>query len=102
MKRGLVIASAFLGLLVALGAFERTLQQTAIAQSQGGAQAPRFEVDPYWPKPLPNHWLLGQSIGVWVDARDQVWIVHRSSGTLDNKEKELELKEGDCCQGATS
>ena len=22
-------------------------------------QAPRFEVDPLWPKPLPNHWVLG-------------------------------------------
>ena len=25
--------------------------------------APRFEVDPFWPKPLPNHWLLGSAIG---------------------------------------
>ena len=31
----------------------------AIAQAQGKPQAPRFEVDPFWPKPLPNHWLLG-------------------------------------------
>ena len=100
MKRSFAIAAAFLGLLVALVAVDRSLQQTAIAQAQTAAQAPRFEVDPYWPKPLPNHWLLGQAIGVWVDARDQVWIVHRSSGTLANNEKALELKEGDCCQGA--
>ena len=99
MKRSFA-AAAFLGLLVALVAVDRSLQQTAIAQAQTAAQAPRFEVDPYWPKPLPNHWLLGQAIGVWVDARDQVWIVHRSSGTLANNEKALELKEGDCCQGA--
>ena len=26
--------------------------------------APRFEVDPLWPKPLPNHWVLGQVIGL--------------------------------------
>ena len=32
-------------------------------------QAPRFEVDPMWPKPLPNNWVLGQAIGVGVDAR---------------------------------
>jgi hypothetical protein len=76
------------------------LQQTAIAQGQTAAQAPRFEVDPYWPRPLPNHWLLGNAIGVWADARDQIWIVHRSSATLANNEKALELKEGDCCQGA--
>jgi len=28
-----------------------------------------FEVDPLWPKPLPNHWLIGMTIGVSVDAR---------------------------------
>jgi len=39
--------------------------------------APRFEVDFRWPKPLPNHWVLGQTVGVAVDAQDHVWIVHR-------------------------
>ena len=38
---------------------------------------PRFEVDPTFPKPLPNHWYQGMSIGVGVDANDHVWIVHR-------------------------
>src|ERR1700716_2344089 len=45
-------------------------------------QAPRFEVDPLWPKPLPNHWILGQTIGVSVDALDHVWIIHRA-GSLE-------------------
>jgi DNA-binding beta-propeller fold protein YncE len=50
---------------------------------QGAAvQAPRFEVDPLWPKPLPNHWILGQTIGVSVDAQDHVWIIHRP-GSLE-------------------
>ena len=40
-------------------------------------QAPRFEVDPMWPKPLPNHWILGNVTGVAVDAHDHIWIVHR-------------------------
>ena len=40
--------------------------------------APRFEVDPLWPKPLPNHWVLGNVIGVGVDAKDHVFIVHRN------------------------
>ncbi len=38
---------------------------------------PMFEVDPLWPKPLPNHWLLGTTIGVSVDNRDHIWIIHR-------------------------
>ena len=50
-----------------------------------GPMAPRFEVDPLWPKPLPNHWLLGTVIGVDVDDEDNVWIVHRGA-SLDAKE----------------
>ena len=34
-----------------------------------------FEVDPLWPKPLPNHWVVGSTIGVWADAQDHVWII---------------------------
>ena len=43
--------------------------------------APKFEVDPHWPKPLPNHWILGEAIGLGVDAQDHLLIVHRQ-GTL--------------------
>jgi DNA-binding beta-propeller fold protein YncE len=38
---------------------------------------PYFEVDPYWPQPLPNHWVLGSAIGVGVDSRDHVYVIHR-------------------------
>ena len=44
-----------------------------------GSMAPIFEVDPLWPKPFPNHWLLGSTIGVAVDSRDHVWIIHRQN-----------------------
>ena len=49
-----------------------------------GSMAPIFEVDPLWPKPFPNHWLLGSTIGVAVDSRDHIWIIHR--GNLANNE----------------
>ena len=35
-------------------------------------QAPVFEVDPWWPQPLPNHWVTGSTIGLSVDAQDNV------------------------------
>jgi DNA-binding beta-propeller fold protein YncE len=38
-----------------------------------------------WPKPLPNHWVMGNTIGVSVDAADHVWIIHRA-GSLEAKE----------------
>jgi DNA-binding beta-propeller fold protein YncE len=43
---------------------------------------PSFKVDPLWPKPLPNHWLLGSVTGVAVDARDHVWVVHRGYDSM--------------------
>jgi hypothetical protein len=48
-------------------------------------QVPTFRVDPFWPKPLPNRWIIGAVAGVAVDQRDHVWIVHRP-GTLQPNE----------------
>ena len=66
-----------------------------------GAMAPIFEVDPLWPKPFPNHWLLGSTIGVAVDSRDHIWIIHR--GNLANNEMPAALDPPvaeDCCFAA--
>ena len=54
-----------------------------------GPQAPMFQVDPFWPKPLPNHWILGPAIGVSVDSRDHVWIVHRNNPDLFGTNNEI-------------
>jgi hypothetical protein len=83
-----------------MGLSQLVLERTAAAQNKGAVQAPRFEVDPLWPKPLPNHWILGSTIGVWVDTDDHVWVIHRSTATLGNNEKTLETKQGECCAGA--
>jgi hypothetical protein len=53
--------------------------------AQGGGQVPTYQVDPFWPRPLPNRWLLGAVAGVHVDKRDHVWMVHRP-GTLQPNE----------------
>ena len=99
-NRTIVLGTTVIALLVALGFTQSWLERTAAAQSKATVQAPRFEVDPLWPKPLPNHWILGSTIGVWVDSDDHVWIIHRSSATLGNNEKTLETKQGECCEGA--
>src|SRR6185369_8518184 len=57
------------------------------AQTRAGFQTPKFEVDPFWPKPLPNHWVLGSVTGVTVDSQDHIWIVHRAADSLGNNEK---------------
>jgi len=53
------------------------------ALARVGAQAPAFQVDPFWPKPLPNHWLFGSITGIAVDAQDHVWVVHRGAASLN-------------------
>ncbi len=50
------------------------------------AAAPHYEVDPSWPKPLPDRWIIGGLGGVCVDARDHVLILNRQ----DLLEGELE------------
>ena len=86
MKRNVAIGAGLLALLVGLGLSQSVLQRTATAQAKGGVQAPRFEVDPMWPKPLPNHWIYGNVIGVGVDSKDHVYIIHRGAGSLEPKE----------------
>src|ERR1700688_1359448 len=77
MKRISYVGAGFLGVLTVLGIASAVLGRKAAVQA-AAVQAPRFEVDPLWPKPLPNHWILGQTIGVSVDAQDHVWIIHRA------------------------
>ena len=64
---------------VALGAGRTPARARGRRAGEAAVMAPRFEVDPLWPKPLPNHWVLGQAIGLTVDAQDHVWIVHRDN-----------------------
>src|SRR5213592_2224461 len=83
-KRNLFIGVTLFVLLAVLAVGQRMLENRAIAEA-AGVQAPMFEVDPLWPKPLPNHWILGNTIGVSADAQDNIWIIHRG-GSLEAKE----------------
>ena len=47
------------------------------AAVQAQVRAPRYEVDPAWPRPLPDLWVLGGLGGVCVDAQDHVLILNR-------------------------
>jgi len=49
-----------------------------LAGLQTPASIPAFEADPKWPKPLSNSWAVGPVSGITADARDHVWILHRT------------------------
>src|SRR5438477_2441799 len=84
---------------MALSAGAALLAWTTMAMGQGApapaapvpaalvtdAPVPKFEVDPFWPKPLPNNWALGQVGGVAIDERDHVWIIHRPDSLTPNE-----------------
>ena len=62
---------------------------------------PSFQVDPAWPKPLPNDWILGQASGVAVDAQDHVWVIQRPRTlTDDEKAAALNPPRTKCCKPA--
>ena len=82
-KSAFAVGLAMLASLVALS-----------AQKTAPVMAPAFEVDPFWPKPLPNHWVTGSTIGVSVDAQDNVWTIHRPN-TVDANFKAADIFVGE-------
>jgi len=100
MKTNLYVGALVVALLVSLGIGSALLEKRAAVEA-AGVQAPRFEVDPMWPKPLPNHWLLGMTIGVSVDAQDHIWIIHRG-GSLERMENYAAANPpaSECCSAA--
>jgi DNA-binding beta-propeller fold protein YncE len=98
-KRTVYLGAAFLALLIALYIGQSLLEKATTVQGSAVVMAPRFEVDPLWPKPLPNNWYIGMTIGVGVDAQDHVWIVHRPD-TLSPNEAAADQKTGECCSKA--
>jgi len=102
MQRSTLVSGlALAGGISALGLGQALLQRSAEAQGST-VIAPMFEVDPLWPKPLPNNWLLGWTIGVWVDDEENVWIIHRGASGLHNNERGAELNPpiAECCRTA--
>jgi DNA-binding beta-propeller fold protein YncE len=74
---------------------------TARAQPAAGERAPQFQVDPSWPKPLPNGWLMGEAAGVTVDAQDHVWVIQRPRTlTEDERRGTLNPPRSRCCAPA--
>ena len=96
MKHAITIVAT----ITLLGVAAHVMRERAVVEA-AAVQAPRFEVDPLWPKPLPNHWVIGSVIGVSVDSNDHIWIIHRQ-GSLEAKEQFATMtpKNAECCAAA--
>ena len=98
MKRNLYAGISFAAVFSALGIGSFLLEKKSVVHA-AATMAPRFEVDPLWPKPLPNHWLMGNTIGVAADAKDNIWIIHRE-GSLEPNELHLKNHMAMCSTAA--
>ena len=100
-KIKLFIGGTLVFALLVLGVGQSKLQKSSVAASTD-IMAPHFLVDPYWPKPLPNMWAMGNTIGVEVDERDHVFIVHRNDASQFGGNTEIGLLGGvsECCTPA--
>ena len=100
-KRNLLIGGGFVAAIVLTGIAQARLEAVASTQM---VRAPKFEVDPYWPKPIPNQWVYGTVIGVAVDANDNVYIVHRADGVAGGEAAanpvDGEAPMAECCRPA--
>lgn len=101
INKKFAIGSFLAAALVALGIGQSKLQEPTIAASND-TMAPAFQVDPLWPKPLPNHWITGNTIGVDVDDRDHIFTVHRNTENMFGGRTEIGLALGvaECCTPA--
>lgn len=94
MTRRTRVGAAFFTVAIALGFARGHTQQPGV---------PVFQVDPNWPKTLPNNWTFGEFSGVAVDSHDHIWINQRPR-TLADDEKYLLANPpiGDCCRPGPS
>ena len=70
MKRGFGIAAA--SFLIGLAA------APAAPADDSAKDIPRYANDASWPKPFPNHWIMGQIGGLAIDRQDRIWVLQRA------------------------
>jgi len=102
-KRHMRSVLATLPVALMVGVTSLVLSACASSGVGGAPPATRYVVDPYWPKPLPDKWLLGAVAGVAVDRHDHIWIIHRpGSFTDDEKAASFNPPRAACCVPAPS
>jgi len=88
------IVFSFVVVLGGLGLAERQVSRVAAQQP---AAAPKYQVDPFWPK-MPKGLILGQVSGITVDSRDHIWLIQRPWSL--NSDEKAQNPEAECCRPA--
>lgn len=82
-----VVVMAVIGILALDSVPQVAPENWAVAYAQT-EPPPTFELDPSWPKPLPNNLSISGISAVAVDQRDHVWVIHGSINRRAQLEKE--------------
>ena len=83
----MLMISMLVSAFIVMGVLQGQLGNETVAQS--GRSVPRFEVDPFWPQPLPNKWIIGNTIGIDIDERDHIFVVHRDTDNVFHSQELL-------------
>ena len=81
-KRFVASLSRAVSVLIAAAALIGT---TALPRVAHAGDIPTFAVDPSWPKPLPNNWIIGQVGGITADSNGHIWVFHRPRSLTDDE-----------------
>ena len=99
MNRGLLFGGTLVLLQASTLAAQRAATSAKSAPAGKASQAPLFEVEILWPKPMPNHWLLGSATGVAIDKQDHVFVVNLTDSFTARTEigRSATPPLGECC-----
>ena len=70
--------------------FATVIGVAALAATPHGQTAPQFVIDPYWPKPLPDRWVIGRTGSICSDAHDHLVVTNRRDITAEEAETSLQ------------
>ena len=57
----------------------------AASRPAAAQDPPKYQVDPAWPRELPNNWIMGQVGGMAVDKHDHIWVLQRPATTTPDE-----------------
>lgn len=55
----------------------------AMVPPAAAQDAPSYQFDPTWPKPLPNNWIVQSVTGMFVDSDDNIWVLNSPRSITD-------------------
>jgi len=77
-KRQVYLGAIAAGVAAAGIAMMSPLSDLGAAPPKAGpTRAPTFQVDPFYPRPLPDNWVTGEIGGTCIDSQDHLFVVTR-------------------------